>query len=133
MAINIPVNNGSTKSDLKLLVGNTVTLATEKGRLWHRQQWNFLILCWNPFIILTMFSNIIKDQLCNFFNNGHIVVPSGEGTSHLMHRNNKMIPTTTFLAALLNSGVELIRVINFPPLPRDLLLCNATQVGYPPN
>ena len=133
MAINIPVNNGSTKSDLKLLVGNTVTLATEKGRLWHRQQRNFLILCWNPFIILTMFSNIIKDQLCDFFNNGHIVVPSGEGTSHLIHRNNKTIPTPTFLAALLNSGVELIRVINFPPLPRDLLLCNATQVGYPPN
>jgi hypothetical protein len=141
MAINLPVNDEETEDVLKSLVGNAVQLATGKGRLWHREHWNFLILAWNPIIILTTFSNVTKDHLCNYFNNnGHVVLPSGEGASHIIRCSNKSVPTTTFMTALIDADVDFVRLINFgmkqklhtfPHLPRELLSCNATDHGYP--
>ena len=140
-AINLPVNDEETEDVLKSLVGNAVQLATDKGRLWHREHWNFLILAWNPIIILTTFSNVTKDHLCDYFsNNGHVVLPSGEGASHIIRGSNKPVPTTTFMAALIDADVDFVRLINFgmkkklhtfPHLPRELLSCNTTDHGYP--
>jgi hypothetical protein len=46
-------------------------------------------------------------------------------------------PTTTFLLGLLKAGVDYLgmkmKLNTFPNLPRDLLNCNATANGYPPN
>jgi hypothetical protein len=69
-------------------------------------------------------------------------LPSGEAATHLICGSNKPDPTTTFLLGLLDAGVEYLRLVNFgmkmklntfPDLPRDLLDCNATTNGYPPN
>jgi hypothetical protein len=94
-------------------------------------------------IILTMFSNQLKDRLCNFFcQHGHTVIASGEEASHLICGVNKPMPTLTLISALIDAGVHYIRIIDlgmkqkldtFPAIPRDLLASNATDHGYPPN
>jgi hypothetical protein len=70
---------------LTSLVRNAVTLSTNKGRLWHRETWNPMVLTSNPFIILTMLSHMVREQLCLFFSNdGHVVLPAGEDVLHLI-------------------------------------------------
>jgi hypothetical protein len=119
-------------------------LSTKKGRHWHREAWNFIVLCWNPVIILAMLTNDIKDRMCNYLSaNGHTVLPSGSQASHLIRGSEKPVPTMVFLAALIDSGVEFVRIIafcmkqkldTFPPIPGDLLLNpSATDHGFPPN
>ncbi|CAB3985186.1 death-inducer obliterator 1 [Paramuricea clavata] len=49
LAINLPVDDERTEEVLKSFVGNAVNLGTRKGRTWHRETWNFLILAWNPY------------------------------------------------------------------------------------
>jgi hypothetical protein len=48
VAVNTPLNHEATDNVVKSFPGNTVQLATEKGRNWHCEGWNFLIICWNP-------------------------------------------------------------------------------------
>jgi hypothetical protein len=61
VAINIPVGHDQTQELLTSLVGNTITLSTNKGRTWHREQWNFMALAWHPFIVLTMMYHAIRE------------------------------------------------------------------------
>jgi hypothetical protein len=127
---------------LKSFTGNTVELATEKGRNWHCEAWNFLIIRWSPVIILMMFSNPLKHGLCNYFcENGHTVIPSGEEAKHLVRWSNKPIPTLVLISGLIDAGVDFIRIISFgmkkldtfPAIPRDLHAQNAVDHGFPPN
>ncbi|CAB4007593.1 Hypothetical predicted protein [Paramuricea clavata] len=143
LAINLPVDDERTEEVLKSFIGNAVNLGTRKGQTWHRETWNFLILAWNPCIILTMLCNVVRRQLCDYFSHhGHVVLPAGDDASHIIIGHTKPIPTPTFIAGLRHAGVGFIRIINFgmkqplnqlPPLPRDLLLCAATNSGYPEN
>jgi hypothetical protein len=90
-----------------------------------------------------MFSNKLKQGLCNYFSeNGHTVLPSGEEAKHLICGANKPVPTMVLIAALINAGVDFVRMISFgmkqkldtfPPIPRDLLDQNALAHGFPPN
>jgi hypothetical protein len=91
-----------------------------------------------------MLTNDIKQRLCNYFSaNGHTVIPSGDEASHLIRGSEKPVPTMVLLAALIDSGVDFVRIIafgmkqkldTFPPIPRDLLLNpSATDHGFPPN
>ena len=118
------------------------TESKERDENWHREAWNFLIICWNSVIILTMFSNPLKRRLCNYFcENGHTVIPSGEEAKHLVCGSNKPIPTLVLIARLINAGVDFIRMISFgmkqkhdtPAIPRDLLAQNAVDHGFPLN
>jgi hypothetical protein len=96
VAFNIPIHHEKRQ------------LSTEKERNWHCEAWNFLVICWNPVIILTMFSNELKGRLCNYFcANGHTILPSGEEAKHLIRGSNKPVPTMVLLAALIYLGVEL--------------------------
>ena len=143
MAFNVPVDNEQTLGVLQSFVGSSLQLSTHNGRLWRHEDWRYIVLTWNPIITLVSFSNQTKQQLCQYFSaNGHIVLPSGDAATHLIRGSNKPVPTTTFLLALLDAGVEFIRLVNFgmkmklntfPDLPRDLLDCQATHNGYPPN
>ena len=54
VAINIPIGHEEAANTIKAFTGNTILLSTKRGRHWHREAWNFLVLCWNPIIILTM-------------------------------------------------------------------------------
>ena len=102
-----------------------------------------MILVWNPFIILTILSNVVKENMCRYYSdNGHVVLPSGEEAKHLIKGNPKPVPVPTFLADLVHAGVEYIRLINFgmkqriedlPPFPPELLHNNAHENGYPMN
>jgi hypothetical protein len=49
---NVPVAHERTGEFLQSLLGNSVMLATKKGRSWHPENWNLMILVWNPFIIV---------------------------------------------------------------------------------
>lgn len=101
-----------------------------------------MVLSWNP-CILTLLYNIVRQQICRYFSNhGHVVLPAADDAIHMITGHPKPIPTPTFIAALREAGVHYIRIINFgmkqplnvlPPLPRDLLLCQATNNGYPEN
>ena len=144
VAINVPILHEDAANTINTFTGNTVMLSTKKGRHWHREAWNFIVLCWNPVIILTMLTNDIKQRLCNYFSaNGHTVIPSGDEASHLIRGSEKPVPTMVLLAALIDSGVDFVRIIafgmkqkldTFPPIPRDLLLNpSATDHGFPPN
>jgi hypothetical protein len=70
----------------------------------------------------------LRKPLSFFSNNGHVVLPSGEDSQHLIQGNPKPIPIKTFLAGLLHAEVDYVRLINFgmkqqiedlpPPPPR---------------
>ena len=115
------------------LLGNSVMLATKKGRSWHPENWNFMILVWNPIIILTMLSNAVKENLCLFFT---------EEAEHIIKGHPKPVPLPTFLAGLVHAGDDYIRLVNFvmkpriedlPPFPPELLQNNAVGNSYPVN
>jgi hypothetical protein len=75
MAFNIPVDHEGTLDVLKSFVGSSLQLSTNKGRLWRQENWQFLILSWNPIITLVAFSNDTKQCMCEYFSaNGHIVL-----------------------------------------------------------
>jgi hypothetical protein len=143
VAINIPIGHEEAANTIKAFTGNTILLSTKRGRHWHREGWNFLVLCWNPVIILTMLTDDLKGRMCNFMSaRGHVVLPSGNEATHLIRGSEKPVPTMVFLAALIDSGVQFIRIIafgmkqkldTFYPIPRDLLLNRATDHGFPPN
>ena len=85
IAINVLVAHERTGKLLQSLLGNSVTLTTKKGRSWHPENLNLMILVWNPFIILTVLSNVVKENLCCFFtDHGHVVLPSGEEGKHVI-------------------------------------------------
>jgi hypothetical protein len=114
IVISLPVNRDGTEALMNSLVGNAVTLATIKGRTWHQEQWNYMVLAWHPFIILTTRSHVVRQELCTFFcHNGHVVLPSGDESTYLIQGHAKPIPLSTFLSALVDVGVSYIRVINF--------------------
>jgi hypothetical protein len=135
IAINVLVAHERTGELLQSLLGNSVTLATKKGRSWHPENWNLMILVWNPFIILTVLSNVVKENLCCFFtDHGHVVLPSGEEAKHVIKGHPK--------PGLVHVGVEYIRLVNFgmkqriqdlPPFPPELLQNNAVANGHPVN
>ena len=143
VAFNVAIHHEEAANAINTFTGNTVQLSTEKGRNWHREAWNFLVICWNPVIILTLFSNGLKERLCNYFcAHGHTVLPSGEQANHLICGWNKPVPTMVLLAALIDSGVDFVRIISFgmkqkldifPAIERDLLNQNAIAHGFPPN
>ena len=62
VAFNVAIHHEETANAI-----DTVQLSTEKGRNWHHEAWNFLVICWNPVIILMLFSNGLKERLCNYF------------------------------------------------------------------
>ena len=75
MAFNIPVDHEGTLDVLKSFVGSLLQLSTNKGRLWRQENWQFLILSWNPIITLVTFSNNTKQRMCEYFSaNSHIVL-----------------------------------------------------------
>ena len=99
MLFNIPVDHKQTLDVLKSFVGSSLQLVTNKGRLWRQEDWNYIILSWNPIITLVPFSNDTKQRLCNYFSaNRHIVLPSGEAATHLICGSNKPEPNNHFLA-----------------------------------
>jgi hypothetical protein len=142
-AVNLPTNDPRTLATLIQFVGNTVMLSTARGRNWHQEAWDFMVLTYNPVITLTVNSQQVKEELCNFFSaKGHVVLPSGEGARHMVIGHPKPVPSATFLQALVNSEVPYIRLTNygmkqpilsFPDLPRQLLECDASEEGYPEN
>ena len=142
-AVNLPTNDPRTLSTLIQFAGNTVMLSTSRGRNWHQEAWDFMVLTHNPIITLTINSQQVKEEMCNYFcTKGHVVPPSGEGVRHMVIGHPKPVPSATFLEALVNSAVPYIRLTNygmkqairsFPDLPRDLLECDAADEGYPEN
>jgi hypothetical protein len=102
-----------------------------------------MVLTHNPIITLTINSQQVKEEMCNYFcMKRHVVLPSGEGVRHMVIGHPKPVPSATFLEALINSAVPYIRLTNygmkqaihsFPDLPRDLLECDAADEGYPEN
>ena len=77
-----------------------------------------------------------------FTDHGHIVLPSGEEAKHIIKGHPKPVPLPTFLAGLVHTGVDYIRLVIFgmkqrvedlPPFPPELLQNNTVQNGYPVN
>ena len=141
---NLPTNDPRTlAATLIQFAGNTVMLSTSRGRNWHQEAWDFMVLAHNPIITLTINSQQVKEEMCNYFcTKGHVVLSSGEGVRHMVIGHPKPVPSATFLEALINSAVPYIRLTNygmkqaihsFPHLPRDLLECDAADEGYPEN
>jgi hypothetical protein len=109
VVFNVALNHEEAANTINTFTGNIVQLSTDKGRSWRREAWNFLVICWNPAIILTLFSNALKQRLCNYFSaHGHVVLPSGEQADHLIRGWNKPVPTMVLLAALIDSGVDFV-------------------------
>ena len=103
-AINLPTNDPRTLAKLIEISGNTIMLSTSRGRHWHQEAWDYMMLAHNPVIILTVNSQQIKEEMCNFFTSkGHVVLPSAEGARHVEIGHPKPIPTATFVEALINS------------------------------
>ena len=60
-------------------------LSTSRGRNWHQEAWDFMVLTHNPIITLTINSQQVKEEMCNYFcTKGHVVLPSGEGVRHMV-------------------------------------------------
>ncbi|CAB4003151.1 Hypothetical predicted protein [Paramuricea clavata] len=143
MPFNIPVDHEETLAVLQSFVGSSLLLSTNKGRFWRHEDWRYVVLTWHPIITLIPFSVQTKVQLCQYFSaNRHIVLTSGDEATHLIRGSNKPVPATTFLLALIDAGVQFVRLVNFgmkmklntfPDLPRDLLDCAAEDNGFPPN
>ena len=141
--VNLPTNDPRTLSTLIQFAGNTVMLSTSRGRNWHQEAWDYMVLTHNPILILTINSQQVKEEMCHYFSTkGHVVLPSAAGVRHMVIGHPKPLPSTTFIEALLNSAVPYIRITNygmkqairsFPDLPRDLLQCDAADEGYPQN
>ena len=142
-AVNLPTNDPRTLSTLIQFAGNTVMLSTSRGRNWHKEAWDYMVLTHNPILILTINSQQVKEEMCHYFSTkGHVVLPSAAGVRHMVIGHPKPMPSATFIEALLNSAVPYIRITNygmkqairsFPDLPRDLLQCDAADEGYPEN
>ena len=107
------------------------------------RQFNPLILSEHPVIVETLYTEVLKSQVCPYFTNkGHIVVLSAETKPHLSNGSTKSVPTLTFCHCLRELGVQHVHVTNFGMkqpaddfinFDRHLQVCAATQIGFLPN
>jgi hypothetical protein len=114
-AINLPVGDDRTEEVLKSGSWLGTPSAYQQTRAVHgtTESWHFMVLSWNPCIILTILCNQVCQHLFRYFSNHGHVLPAPDDTTHLITGHTKPVPTATLISALCDAGVHFICVINF--------------------